>query len=248
MTSTNRNPAVYHENYETPRWVVHRLLEEVWLPPGHWIEPCAANGRIIQAVCEDRPGCISFTAVELRKECLPNLLLAGPQLLEAGRKKNDPRLIHCPRDFIKGFSPSEHRPLIEGTGSYFDVAITNPPFSKSFEILSKCLVIAEYVAMLQRTDWLSGGSNNGKNEFLRSYPPNVHPLPDRIKFMVNGQFPRYPMDFEKVELRGKTMPGDSSDYSWFVWPPKNERRRDFGLVRNLGITSLEERTQNELSG
>lgn len=246
MTSTNRNPAIHHENYETPRWVVRRLLEEVWLPPGHWIEPCAGNGRIIRAVCEDRPGCISFTAVELRKECLPQLLLAGPQLLETGRRKNDPRLIHCPRDFVKGFAPHEHRKLSEGS-SYFDVAITNPPFSKSFEVLSKCLVIAEYVVMLQRTDWLGGGSNNGKNEFLRNFPPDVYPLPDRIKFMVNGEFPRYPMDFEKVELRGKPMPGDSSDYSWFVWGPKAERHRTHGLTRNLASTTLEERTTLELA-
>jgi hypothetical protein len=154
------------------------------------------------------------------------------------------RLIHCPTDFLQGFNALDHR---KTTGpSYFDVAITNPPFSKAFEILSKCLVIAEYVVMLQRTDWLGGGSNNGKNDFLRNFPPDVYPLPDRIKFMIEGKFPDYPMDYKKEELRGKPMPGDSSDYSWFAWGPKDGRRREHGNTKNLASTPVEERTKLEL--
>jgi hypothetical protein len=243
MTSTHRTKEdkPFGEMWETPKWVVRRLLEEVWLPPGNWIEPCAGNGRIIQAVCEDRPGCISFTSIEIRPECSPNLILAGPQL-----RKPKLKLVHCPVDFLKEFNSHDHRQTTEGF-SYFDVAITNPPFSKSMEILSKCLAIAEYVVMLQRNDWLGGGSNNGKNDFLRNYPPDIYPLPDRIKFLINGRFPDYPMDYKKEELRGKPMPGDSSDYSWFIWGPKAERRRDHGLIRNLATTRLEERTVLELA-
>jgi hypothetical protein len=243
MTSTHRTKEdkPFGELWETPKWVVRRLLEEVWLPPGHWVEPCAGNGRIIQAVCEDRPGCISFTAIEIRKECRPQLEASGPQLILPGGMK---RLIHCPTDFLQGFNALDHR---KTTGpSYFDVAITNPPFSKAFEILSKCLVIAEYVVMLQRTDWLGGGSNNGKNDFLRNFPPDVYPLPDRIKFMIEGKFPDYPMDYKKEELRGKPMPGDSSDYSWFAWGPKDGRRREHGNTKNLASTPVEERTKLEL--
>jgi len=245
MTSTHRTKAdkPFGELWETPKWAVRRLIEEVWLPVGHWIEPCAGNGRIIQAICEDRPKCISFTAVEVRAECKPRLEASGPQLIYPGGIK---RLIHCPTDFIGGFNAKDHRRLDVGP-SYFDVAITNPPFSKAFEILSKCLVIAEYVVMLQRTDWLGGGSNNGKNDFLRDFPPDVYPLPDRIKFMIDGKFPNYPTDYEKVELRGKPMPGDSSNYAWFVWGPKEERRREHGLTRNLAVTPVAERTEMELA-
>ena len=231
MSSKGRNPSVFGENYETPKWAVRRLLEEIWLPTGFWIEPCAGNGRIVQAVHEDRPESIHFTTVEIRPECKPNL--------PKGYR-------YCPVDFLEDFDARKARMLTEGS-SYFNVAITNPPFSKSMEMLSKCLVIADYVVMLQRSNWLGGGSHNGKNEFLRGCMPDVYPLPDRLRFLINGEFPRYPDDFGEERLRGKYMPGDSIEYSWYVWGPKETRFREQGIIRNLASTPKDERTKLEVA-
>ncbi|MFA6168180.1 MAG: hypothetical protein WC700_16280 [Gemmatimonadaceae bacterium] len=37
------------ENYPTPAWCVHRLLEALPLPCGAWLEPCAGEGAIVKA-------------------------------------------------------------------------------------------------------------------------------------------------------------------------------------------------------
>lgn len=235
MSSTNKGE-LSTENWETPHWAVRRLLEEVWLPPGNWLEPCAGNGRIIQAVCEDRPGAISFTAVELRSECRPTLELAGV------KKPN----ICCPTDFLT-WNVREHISKRSNGGvDRFDVSMTNPPFSKSMEILSKCLVVSSYVAILQRLNWLGSGTNNGKNEFLHGCMPDVYIVPDRIKFLINGVYPRYPEGTRSrdgtKDLSGQLMPGDSIEYAWYVWGPPDVRFRQKGSVMTLRETSLEERS------
>jgi hypothetical protein len=234
MSSTNRGESS-SEVWETPWWAVRRLLEELYLPVGRWLEPCAGNGRIIQAVEEDRPGQIIWTAVESRVECKANLVQLAGQ-------------VACPEDFLNWDARQAAR--IAGADvtqeRYFDVAITNPPFTKTMEVLSKLLVIADHVLILQKNTWLGGGANNGKNDFLRSSPPDMLSLPDRIRFLQNGVFPRYPADYAKVKLRGRQMPGDSIEYSWYYFPPVPLRFRDYGLRQNLLTTDVEERTSLEL--
>lgn len=234
MSSTNRGE-LSSENWETPWWVVRRLLEELYLPVGRWLEPCAGNGRIIQAVEEDRPSQIFWTAVEPRIECKANLVQLAGQ-------------VACPADFLTWDARKAAR--IAGADvtqeRYFDVAITNPPFTKTMEILSKLLVIADHVLILQKNTWLGSGSRNGKTDFLRSCPPDMLSVPDRIRFMIDGVFPRYPDDYKKVKLRGKQMPGDSIEYSWYYFPPVPGRFRDAGELRSLRSTPVEERTSMEL--
>lgn len=240
VSSTNRGESS-SEDWETPLWCVRRLLEEVWLPPGEWLEPAAGNGRIIRAVNEDRPGAMRWTAVELRSACAVEL-------------KKQEGLVHvaCPTDFIKDFSPFNRQgkklAVANARQSFFDVAILNPPFSKSMEILSKCLAVAEYVAMLQRMNWLGSGTNNGKNDFLRGCAPDVFPLPNRVKFLLNGKFPRHPegtKDGKGNNIGGHLMSGDSIEYAWYVWGPKETRMRERGDFRMLAETSTEERTTLE---
>lgn len=230
MSSTNRGEAST-ENWETPWWVVRRLIEEVWLPPGRWIEPCAGNGRIIQAIEEDRPGQFEWCAVETREECIPDLKALGAHT-------------YCD-DFLTWNSRAAAKKMgCKVTNErYFDVAITNPPFSKALDVISKCLTIATFVVVLQRSNWTGGGSNNGKNDFLRGCMANVYPLPDRIHFLQNGTFPRHPVGHK---LQGRLMPGDSIEYSWYVWGPPDVRFQESGIIRNLQSTSLEERTTMEL--
>jgi len=223
-TSGGNDPT--KENWETPFWTVRRLLEELYLPPGLWLEPCAGNGRIIQAVNEDRPDSIEWCAVELRKEC------SGPLFHSLGRGS-----AWCPQDFFGAWSARE---VAEKKGrdvvnqKYFDVAITNPPFSKALDFVSRLLVLADHVLVLQRVNWLGSGTNNGKNDFLRGCMPDMYVLPNRVKFMLNGVFPHDPDT-------GRLMPGDSIEYAWFHWPPGHGRFRKKGEIMNLRETSLEER-------
>lgn len=234
MSSTNRGEHST-ENWETPHWAVRRVLEEVSLPGGLWVEPCAGNGRIIQAVEEMRPRRCKWHAVEKREECAPQL-----------RNLGIPLVMYCPHEFLKEWNA---RALAKKYGvdysngqHYLDVAITNPPFSIAVDVTYKCMAIADHVLILQRSNWTGGGSNNGKNDFFRMMPPDIFPVPDRIKFLINGEYPRYPegtINKRGEDLSGTLMPGDSIEYSWYYWGP--DRMREYGRYRNLASTSLEER-------
>lgn len=236
MSSTNRGEES-NENYETPFWTVRRLLEEVWFPSGEWLEPMAGTGRIIQAVNENGPANIRWTACELRAEC-------APRLKRLGLAK-----VSCPEDFILDFSPYANRgkkPVdVDPLMSMYDVGIANPAFSLTFETLSKMLVCCEHVAILQRANWLGSGVNNGKYDFLRNFHPDVYQLPDRVKFLLDGKFPRHPpgtKDANGVNIGGHLKSGDSIEYAWFVWGPKATRRRLKGQIMQLAATRKEERT------
>ena len=240
MSSTNRNPGEANENYETPFWCVRRLLEQVWLPPGEWLEPMAGTGRLIHGVNRDLPG-IRWTACELRGDCAPRL-----------KKIESVRNVQCPVDFIHDFSPDKHRgkkpanvdPLV----AMYDVGIANPAFSLTFDCLSKMLVCCEHVAILQRANWLGSGVNNGKHDFLKNFHPDVYLLPDRVKFLLNGKFPRHPpgaKDAKGNNIGGHIMSGDSIEYAWYIWGPKETRQRAKGSIMQLDATPKEERIQLE---
>ena len=239
MSSTNRSEGST-ENWQTPFWVVRRLLEQVWFPSGEWLEPMAGTGRLIRAVNENGPAGIRWTACELRAECAPAL------------KKLKLATTRCPEDFILDFSPDLHRgkkpadvdPLV----SMYDVGIANPAFSITFETVSKMLVCCEHVAILQRANWLGSGVNNGKHAFLRSFHPDVYNIPDRVKFLIDDKFPRHPpgaKDGRGNNIGGHIMSGDSIEYAWFVWGPKATRQRESGLITQLAATRKEERTLME---
>lgn len=200
----------------------------------------AGTGRLIHAVNRDLPG-VSWTACELRGECAPRL-----------KRIENMEIVQCPIDFIKDFSPHKYRgkkpadvdPLV----SMYDVGIANPAFSLTFETLSKMLVCCEHVALLQRANWLGSGVNNGKHDFLRNFHPDVYYLPDRVKFLLNGKFPRHPpgtKDGSGRDISGQLKSGDSIEYAWFVWGPKATRQRSRGDIMQLAATSREERTELE---
>jgi hypothetical protein len=235
--SSTRNAETYFSEWETPKWAVRRLIEAVDLRAGWWLEPGAGNGRIIQAMEEDRPDAYNFIAVELRAECKATL-----------SELNSIKQLYCGTDFLTWNSRDawlkiKSPPVVE-TGSFFTGAIMNPAFPITLETLQKCLVVCDEVFLLQRLNWLGGGENDGKNEFLNNFHPNVYTLPNRIQFMINGEFPRYPpgaVDGQGRSIAGRKMPGDSIEYAWYHWGPKSTRFREEGRIRTLGITSLEER-------
>lgn len=232
--SSTRNAESYTSNWETPRWAVRRLLEAVELPPGDWLEPGAGNGRIISAMYEDRPDAYGFTAIELREECRAQLK-AIPNVEK----------LHCGVDFLK-WNARDHAPKVRhcSVNSYYTGAILNPAFPITLPTLQKCLTICDQVFLLQRLNWLGGGENDGKNEFLNGFHPDVYVLPNRVQFLLNGEFPRYPpgsVDGKGKSIAGHKMPGDSIEYAWYSWGPKEQRFRDSGRIHTLAITSLEER-------
>ncbi len=233
--SSTRNAESYTSDWETPKWAVRRLIEAVNLRPGWWLEPGAGNGRIIQAMEEDRPGAYNFVAVELRAECRATL-----------SELTSIKQLHCGVDFLTWNARDAWSKIKGGTGAsdgtYFNGAILNPAFPITLQTLEKCLVVCDEVYLLQRLNWLGGGENDGKNEFLQNFMPDVSVLPNRIQFMINGEFPRYPpgaVDGHGRSIAGRKMPGDSIEYAWYYWG--KDRFKDVGSIRTLGITSLEER-------
>lgn len=160
MSSTNRggkrSPADY---YPTPGWCVHRLLEEVDLPGGHWLEPAGGEGAIIDAVSAVRDD-VAWSAVEIRDECRPGLLArTGRGRVRIG-------------DFVT--QPGRKR---------FDVIITNPPFSMAEEFVRASLSRADHVVMLLRLNFLASA---GRAELMRQHPPGVYVLPNRPSFDGKG--------------------------------------------------------------
>lgn len=233
MSSKGRGPVDSTSLWETPAWTVRRLMEEVWLPPGSWLEPNAGPGGIIRTMAEDQPDSYQFTAVEIRKEC-------GPQLAELPSVVS----LHAGDDFLTWNAMDNRGDQPCSPTSFFTGAITNPAFEISMDVLSKCLTICDYVVMLQRLNWLGSGVASGKNEFLRGMMPDVYVIPDRVQFLINGEFPRYPegaVDGRGKSIAGHKMPGDSIEYCWYIWPEKEKRFRTHGSISNLRGTSLEER-------
>lgn len=220
--SSTRNAEGYSSLYQTPLWATRLLLEEVYLQPGAWLEPMAGDGHIIRALYEDRPDAYQVTAVECRKECIPFL-------------REIPNVAHVHEADFLTWDARAYRGAAElcSNTSYFTGSIMNPAFEHTMETLSKCLAICDQVYMLQRINWLGSGANNGKNDFFRACMPNVYAIPDRVRFFLNGAPPR--------DENGKLMSGDSIEYAWFHWGPKESRMRSRGEICTLRHAGLEER-------
>jgi hypothetical protein len=206
---------VQHDSYPTPAWAVHRLLEVCPLPPGVWLEPCAGDGAIIEAVntsahygvsplTRDVP-CIDWFAHELREEC----------------RKPLSDLIWRDRVSIGSYL------AVDLSGA--DVIITNPPFALSFEIAQKAVREAPVVALLLRLNWLASSE---RAPWLMQHTPSVYVLPDRPAFVasiacsnrklcgwretmpLDAPWPRTCPSCSAKTTRGTT---DATDYAWFVW-------------------------------
>lgn len=164
MSATNRGATrIAHDNYPTPAWCVHRLLDVVSLPNSDWLEPCAGDGAIIRAVRDARLLPDSWTAVELREECREALLPLADQVAIA--------------DFLSWAPTCTSAPP-------FAVAITNPPYSLARQIIDACLPIARYTVMLLRLNFLGSAA---RCEWWRSMPrmPDIYVLPNRPSFCRN---------------------------------------------------------------
>jgi hypothetical protein len=198
VSSTNRGKTRDRaDNYPTPQWVVRRFLEAVPLPNGTWLEPCAGDGAIIRAVHQVLdPTKLQWTAVELRAAPIKKL---KELIIDDG-------VIHG--DFL---APE----LSESNRGFYNVAITNPPFSLAQPFIERCRFMAHHTVMLLRLNFLS---SQGRAAFMRESRPDVYVLPNRPSFVEDGST-------------------DSIEYAWYHWHEGSQ-----GLLRVLASTPASERT------
>jgi hypothetical protein len=168
MSSTNRggkrSPA---DNYPTPSFCVHRLLERVELPGGLWYEPCAGEGAIIEAVNQVRDD-VEWRATELRENGHEELVRRHGRL--PGFRAN------C-GDALDPYPFDRSDPV--------KVVITNPPFSIAFELLNH--EMREHpdamIALLLRINFW--GSKK-RQPFFEKFPADTFILPNRPSFRGAG--------------------------------------------------------------
>jgi len=191
MSSTNRGSIrSLADEYPTPQWCVERLLEAVTLPNGQWLEPCAGSGEIIKVISRQNIKA-RWTAIEISPEYSKTLVEVVGQ--EGDVVITDFLQMPC-SDIFK-----------------VDVAITNPPYSRVMDFVTKSMQLADWVIMLLRLNFL-GSLKRAK--FFHRHMPDVYVLPNRPSFTGEGT--------------------DSTEYAWFVWPPENFRYR--GIVGVLNTT------------
>lgn len=164
MSSTNRgsrrSPADY---YPTPAWCVHRLLEAVELPGGVWLEPCAGEGAILDAVQSVRQD-IDWHTIELREDCRKIL----------HEKVGDPNNIRI--ENLLDIDAAAH--------PRYPVLITNPPFRLAQEIVERSFALADTCILLLRLNFLASAR---RATLMRQYPPDVYVLPNRPSFSGGGK-------------------------------------------------------------
>lgn len=148
------------EIFPTPSWPVHRLLDALQ-PRAHgtWFEPCAGEGHIIRAVDEwfakNRPGApVVWESTDIR----------------ATRYAQPP----CDMTQADNFF----------AGKKFSVIITNPPFSKAFDLLQVLWPMTERaLVFLLPLSWLGSST---RCTALRENTPYMFVLPERPVFRFSG--------------------------------------------------------------
>jgi hypothetical protein len=158
VSATGRGGArIEQDNYGTPAWCVHRLLERCELPGGRWLESCGGDGAIMRAVSAARTD-VTWDAIDIRPECEPLLRRYTPAVGIG--------------DFLKDF---------EFTRSRYDVLLSNPPYALAPEFVDAGLRVARFVALLLRVNFLG---TEGRAKFFHERMPQVFILPNRPTFVV----------------------------------------------------------------
>lgn len=163
MSATGRGGTrIVGDAYYTPAWCVHRLLERVELPGGHWLEPAAGRGDIIEAVRSVRTDC-TWDAWDVNPNCVPYLDKLGVNL--------------AVRDALEYLEVSDLSPG-------YSVVFTNPPYGHAQAFVEKLLTRgAPRVVLLLRLGFLESGTRSG---FLSEHVPDVYVLPNRPSFTGRG--------------------------------------------------------------
>lgn len=249
MSATNRTEGlrVDKDVYPTPAYAVRRLIEaeppglllvarQIEFPAPSWLEPCAGNGAIIQALND---WCVLptrglparrkpiWTANEIRPSCALALKRLTPHVRIGDFHRVIPKLP-------------------------FDVAITNPSYAIAEETIRHCLEIAKDVWMLLRVNFLG---SEAREDFFREFGiPDVWVLPNRPSFGVSvrcREVKEHVFFFDHAEAKltkncptcGKPIKKTSSDateYAWMHWSNWRLTEPQEGFVRRLALTSMQE--------
>lgn len=127
------------------------------------------------------------------------------------------RLVLRPGDELTPYGDFVHRIWPYMTAQ---VLLMNPPFSLTLQFVKAAFERAEYICCLQRTNWFG---TKARAPWLREHCPDVYTLADRPSFRGDGST-------------------DSIEYSWFVWPPGDRRRR----VGRIGMLESPRAGQQDL--
>lgn len=158
MSATNRGSKRRpYDQYYTPHWVVHRLLEAIWIRPGDWLEPCVGGGDIVKAVDSWFSKLfyppVSWTTIDI-----------------------DPSV---DADICADYT---HRDIGELPGYPWSVGITNVPYNQALEVIDQMLRDCKVVAALLRLDWIASGRRSGRQAWLKAHMPSVYVIPNRPSF------------------------------------------------------------------
>jgi len=138
-------------------------LETIELPGGVWLEPCAGEGAIIDAVRAVRQD-VDWHAIELRDDCRETLRA----------KVRDPANVRIDNLLtMEGAQQERYR-----------VLITNPPFRLAQEIVEQSFALAETCILLLRLNFLASAR---RASLMRKFPPDVYVLPNRPSFSGGGK-------------------------------------------------------------
>lgn len=223
------------EDYPTPPWTVWRLLEATVhrsiSPRGPWLEPCAGQGGIIQAVEQSpliKQGAVVWGAVDIQPQmAAPLAQLVGPQNFRTGDFLN-----MVPKDLPQ-------RP--------WSTVITNPPYSLAQPFAEQCfrLIPDATVAFLLRINFLA---SEDRHPWISERVPDVFVLPNRPQFRAQVT-PVVDQEGNPVlgrngKPRVRKTSSDSCEYGWLVWPPYSEcPRRTVGSLHVLQTTPKEIRAK-----
>lgn len=164
MSSTKRGgKRSVADNYPTPAWCVHRVLEAAMLPAGNWLELGVGQGDIVRASQTIRPE-VKWTGIDLRATPFIRKQQSLPTPLG---------------DFHVGDVLKPGGAWAELSQRRFDVTIANPPFRYATEFLDQALRVSDHVVFLLRLNFIG---TEGRSDFMRTYAPDVYVLPNRPSF------------------------------------------------------------------
>src|SRR4051812_13398650 len=161
MSSTNRSIRLGgpEDYFRTPSWTVRRLLEDLPLPGGIWLEPGAGDGAIIRAVNAMRSD-VTWIASEVRT------------VEHEGLRRLTP---HVVGDILSPLWSKQNPEIV--------VVLGNPPFEFAFEFWERCRFVAPNATIVFQLRLNFVGSQE-RAAAMRSCTPDIRSIPDRVSFAL----------------------------------------------------------------
>jgi hypothetical protein len=153
-----------NDDYETPDWLAVAMSKLVLPTDRKILEPFAGSGQITKYLLGDR----LIECVEIKY----SRFLQGKEKAQTATWVNG--------NFFNDVS-----------SSYFDLIITNPPFSLCVEAVAKSLQLLNdspnsHLLFLMPLDWNCSQSRAKAWDALDAHIHHVHPVADRVDYLKDG--------------------------------------------------------------